>query len=84
MIEVDVPQDVEQFARNCVADGRFSNLGDVVTAALQLLEREYTKKAFVAMLEEAEAEAERDGWVSTEQMDAELDKILEEARQQRR
>ena len=85
MIEVQLPTEVEDYARRCVAEGRYADLGEVVTSALNLLRaHDYTKESFAAMLDEAEAEGDRDGWVSMEEMSADLNRIIEEVEQQKR
>jgi antitoxin ParD1/3/4 len=53
---------LEQFARDCVADGRYSNVSEVVRSALRLLqEYEEQRRQFEASLREAEEESERHG-----------------------
>jgi antitoxin ParD1/3/4 len=78
--------ELEGFARACVASGRYNNVSEVVRAALRLLQEDEEKRAaFLRSLEEAEAEAERDGWVTAEEVLAEMDEIIaaEEARQRK-
>jgi antitoxin ParD1/3/4 len=85
MIAVQLPSEIEKYARKCVADGRFADLDEVLTTALELLrDHDQTKQFFMAMLDEAEAESEPDGWVSPEQMGAGLYRIIEDVEQRRR
>jgi antitoxin ParD1/3/4 len=53
---------LEKFARDCVADGRYSNVSEVVRSAMRLLqEYEEQRRQFEASLREAEEESEREG-----------------------
>ena len=81
MIKIDLPAEVESFARQCVTDGRFQSLDEVVASAIQLLrDHDEAKRRFTAMLEEAEAEGDREGWISADELDAELAQIMAEAK----
>ena len=44
---------------------------------------ENRRRAFMAMLREAEQEADRDGWVTLDEVLAEMDRIIAEAEQRR-
>jgi antitoxin ParD1/3/4 len=71
---------LEAFARECVAEGRYNNVSEVVRDALRLLqERELRRREFVRSLEEAEAEADREGTVTLDEVMKELDQIIDEA-----
>ena len=62
-----------------VAAGRYRDTAEVVRAGVQLLQRaEAEVVEFVASLETARDEANRDGWVSLEEMFAEMDQIIRE------
>jgi antitoxin ParD1/3/4 len=66
--------DLEAFAEQCVASGRYGDLESVVDAGLALLrEREKQRAAFVASLEAAEREADEKGWLEIEEVIAALD-----------
>jgi antitoxin ParD1/3/4 len=59
---VDLPAELERFARDCVAEGRYSDVSDVVRDALCLLRaREQQRREFTATLRAAEDEADRNG-----------------------
>ncbi len=59
---VHLPPALEKFARECVADGRYSNVSEVVRSGLRLLqEYEGQRQQFEASLREAEDESEREG-----------------------
>ena len=81
MDPVTLPPDLQRFAEEEVAAGRFRNLSEVAAAGVNLLRRaEAERAAFIASLEAAEAEANRDGWVSLDEMLAEMDAIIAEKR----
>lgn len=79
MDTVTLPPELERFASEAVAAGRYRDLSEVVTAGMRLLQREEAElAAFVDSLEAARAEADRDGWVSLDEMTAEMDRIIAE------
>ena len=79
MDTVTLPPGLERFASEAVAAGRYRDLSEVVTAGMRLLQREEAElAAFVDSLEAARAEADRDGWVSLDEMTAEMDRIIAE------
>jgi antitoxin ParD1/3/4 len=74
---VHLTPELERFARECVDSGRYNNISEVMRAALRLLEEaEARRRKFDAMLEEVEAEVERDGTVPLETVLAEMDEII--------
>ena len=74
---VDLPPELERFAKACVASGRYSSVSEVVRPGLRLLqEAEERRVRFNHMLDEARAEAEREGYQSIEQVLAEMDEII--------
>jgi antitoxin ParD1/3/4 len=77
---VHLTPELERFARECVDSGRYNNVSEVMRAALRLLqEREERRRKFDAMLDEVVAESDRDGWVSHDEVMAELDRIIDAA-----
>ena len=79
MDDVTLTPELERFAAEAVASGRYRDLSDVVAAGIRLLQREEAQvAAFVDSLEAARAEADRDGWVSLDEMTAEMDRIIAE------
>jgi antitoxin ParD1/3/4 len=77
MSAITLPPDLERFADDIVAQGRFRDVAEVVAAAIGLLQRaEAERTAFIASLEAAEAEADRDGWHSLDDVLAEMDQII--------
>lgn len=78
---VHLTPELEKFARKCVKSGRYNNVSEVVRSALRLLqEAESRRQQFEQTLKEAEAEADREGTFTAEQIAAELDDIIESAR----
>ncbi len=77
-MEVKLPPALETFVQDCVADGRYGDVSEVLSSGLRLLqEQEDRKSAFMAMLKEAEAEAERDGYFTIDEVMAEIDEIID-------
>jgi putative addiction module CopG family antidote len=77
MADVTLPPELERFAEEAVAAGRFRDRSEVVAAGMRLLQREEAElAAFVESLEAAEAEADRDGWYSLDEVMAEADRII--------
>ncbi len=75
---VHLTPELERFARQCVADGRYNNVSEVVRSALRLLQDfEEQRRAFTESLIEAEKEADRDGTITLEQVAAEMQAIID-------
>ena len=75
---VSLTPQLEAFARECVEAGRYNNVSEVVRSALRMLqEAEERRERFMATLVEAEEEADRLGYVTVEEIDAELTKIID-------
>lgn len=71
---------LEQFARQCVADGRYNNVSEVVRSALRLLQDfEEQRRQLLQQMREAEAEADRDGACTVEDVLADMDQIIDNA-----
>jgi len=76
---VTLPPELERFVAEAVARGRYRDLRDVVQAGLTLLKDAETQVAeFVKSLEEAEAEGERDGFLTAEEVHREMSAMLDE------
>lgn len=68
----------EEFARALVATGRYSDVSEVISSSLHLLqEQEERRKAFAKMIADAEAEAEKEGTYTIDEVVAELDTIID-------
>lgn len=77
---VHLTSELEQFAKSCVADGRYNNVSEVVRAGLRLLAAEEARRAaFERMLAAATAEADREGTIALETALAEMDAIIGDA-----
>ena len=77
MDHVTLPPELERFATEAVAAGRYRDVSDALAAGLRLLQQaEAEVTAFVASLEAARAEANRDGWHSLDEVMAEADRII--------
>jgi putative addiction module CopG family antidote len=78
---VVLPPDLEQFATEAVATGRYHSTAEVIAAGLTLLQRaEAARAAFVRSLVQAEAEPDQEGWHSLEDVMAEADTVIAEMR----
>lgn len=79
-MNVKLSPDIEKFAEECVAEGRFDGVGEVVDAAMHLLQdQEMRRRAFIQSLKDAEEESEREGYVTMEEVMADIDAIIEAA-----
>src|SRR5271166_5564917 len=79
MTTVTLTPDLERFAADAVANGRYRDVAEVVQAGVSLLQRaEAERAAFVASLEAAEAESERDGFLTADEVHREMSDLLEE------
>jgi antitoxin ParD1/3/4 len=77
---VHLTPELERFAKECVAEGRYNNVSEVVRDALRRLQDvEQRRRAFTKTLEDAVAESERDGYFTAEQVLAEMDEIISAA-----
>ena len=68
---------LEKFAKDCVTEGRYNNVSEVVRSGLRLLQEAEERRRFMAMLETIEAEIDRGEVVTHDEMMAELDAIIE-------
>ena len=79
MTNVSLTPELERFAEACVQSGRYDSVSDVARAALRLLqEMENRRAALLASLQEAEAEGERDGFATIEEVETELRAAIDE------
>jgi antitoxin ParD1/3/4 len=76
--ECESNPELERFAHNCVVDGRYNNVSEVVRAALRLLQQwEQRREQFTASLDEALDEADREGTFTVEEVIEEMDGIID-------
>jgi antitoxin ParD1/3/4 len=79
MNAITLPPDLERFADDIVAQGRFRDVSEVVRAGMTLLQRaEAERAAFIASLDDAMAEGERDGFLTIEEVMRDADALIEE------
>lgn len=72
-----LPPDLEQFVTEAVASGRFRDAEDVVRTGIDLIRRRETARAdFIASLEAAQRESEKNGFHSLGEVLTELDDII--------
>jgi antitoxin ParD1/3/4 len=82
---VHLTPELEAFAREVVAEGRYNNVSEVVRQGLRMLQdQEERKRTFMAMLRAAEERTDREGAVEIEDALAIVDKIIEDAEQRKR
>jgi antitoxin ParD1/3/4 len=75
---VHLTPDLERFARECVAEGRYNNMSEVVRSGLRLLqEQEELRHQLTESFREAEEEADREGWFTIEEVAAEMGAIID-------
>lgn len=79
-----LPPDLERFAAEAVAAGRYRDIAEVVRTGVDLVRRlEAERTAFIKSLEDAEAEADRDGWLSLDEVLQDMDRIIEATERRR-
>lgn len=75
---VELTPELEHFADECVTDGRYRDVSDVVRSALGLLkDYEEQRRQFTATLDEALEEADREGTFTVEEVVAEAQAIID-------
>lgn len=80
-----LPPDLEQFAADAVASGRYRDVGEVVAAGVGLLRRTETQRAdLLASVLAAEAQGERDGFLTLDEVMLDADTLIEEMAATRR
>jgi len=85
MPNVSLTPELEGFAERCVASGRYGNVSEVMRAALRLLEQQEARRAaFTEMLDRTEREADEKGWLTADEVDAELGEVIASARTARK
>ena len=78
---VHLTPELERFAQSCVASGRFNNVSEVVRSGLRLLlDAEERRVAFVASLEAAVAEGERDGFLTANEVEKDVRAAIDAVR----
>jgi antitoxin ParD1/3/4 len=84
MNDVTLSPELERFAAEEVAAGRYRDISEVVRAGLSLLQRAEAEVAeFVSSLEHARVEGERDGLLTAEQVEQRVQAAIKDATAQR-
>jgi antitoxin ParD1/3/4 len=82
---VHLTPELERFARECVSEGRYNNVSEVVRSGLRLLqEQEELRRELTRSLREAEEESDREGWFAIEEVAAEMDAVIDAAERKAR
>ena len=85
MNAITLPPDLERFADEAVAAGRFGSVDEVVRAAMSLLRHSDAEiEAFAASLDAAEAEGERLGFRPLDAVMRDVDTLIEDVTRTRR
>ncbi len=80
MDSVTLPPDLEQFAAEAVATGRFRDVNEVVAAGIGLLRHQDAARAeLLASVVAAEAEGDRLGYLSIEAVEREMEEVITRA-----
>ncbi len=81
MDDVTLPPELERFAEEAVAAGRFRDVSAVVAAGVSLLQRQEQARAeLLASVLAAEEEADRDGYLTADDMMARVEARLAQRR----
>ena len=79
MDDIRLSPELEQFAAEAVAAGRYRDVSEVFAAGIGLLQRAEAEVAeFVRSLEDAQVEAEREGCRSADDVHREMAAMLDE------
>jgi len=69
MNAVILPPELERFAEEAVASGRYHDMGDLLAAGVRLLQRhEQARAELLASVLAAKAESERDGYLTGDEV----------------
>ena len=80
MDSVTLPPELEQFATDAVAAGRFRDVSEVVAAGIGLLRRQDDARAeLLASVIAAEQDGDRLGYLSLEAVEREMDVVISRA-----
>ncbi len=78
---VHLTPELERFAQQCVESGRFDNVSEVVRSGLRMLQDfEEPRAWFVASLDAAMEEGERQGFASAEDVRADIQAAIDAVR----
>ena len=78
---VHLTSELERFAQGCVASGQFNSVSEVVRSALRLMQEHQARRAaFVASLEAAVEEGDREGFLTAGEVEHDVRGAIAEAR----
>lgn len=78
MVEITLPPNLERFATEALAAGRYRDSAELITAGVDLLrQHEEARTAFIETLDDAFADAEREGWRGADDVVARLYQLIE-------
>lgn len=76
-----LPPELERFAAEAVAAGRYRDVSEVIAAGLSLLQRhDQARSALLTSVLAAEGEADRDGYLTADEMLARVEARLAQRR----
>ena len=80
MSDVTLTPELERFAAEAIAAGRYRDVSEVVQAGLSLLQRaDAARAALLASVLAAEAEGDRDGYLALDQLEVEMRQTIHSA-----
>jgi antitoxin ParD1/3/4 len=80
MGDVILTPELERFTAEAIATGRYRDVSEVVQAGLNLLQRvDAARVELLASVLAAEAEGDRDGYLSLDQLEAEMRDAIQSA-----
>ena len=80
MNDVTLTPELERFAAEAIAAGRYRDVSEVVQAGLSLLQRaDAARAALLASVLAAEAEGDRDGYLALDQLKVEMRQTIHSA-----
>lgn len=80
MGDVILTPELERFTAEAIATGRYRDVSEVVQAGLNLLQRvDAARVELLASILAAEAEGDRDGYLSLDQLEAEMRDAIQSA-----
>ena len=78
-MDVTLPPDLERFAAEAVATGRFRDFSDLVVAGIGLLRRtEGLREQLLTSVQTAERNGERDGFLTVDEVMSDADAVIAE------
>ena len=81
---VHLTPELERFAQECVKSGRYNNISEVVRSGLRMLQdADARRAAFIASLDEAVAEGDRDGFLTVDEVRRDVRDAIAKARARR-